>query len=54
MLEESVIVKELSAFFVKVAKPGGGVAPVDIKIPVTVEVFGPKHAARFSVVNYVI
>jgi hypothetical protein len=41
----------LSKFFVRVAKPTGGeVAPVDVKAPITVEVLGPEHAARFKFV----
>jgi hypothetical protein len=49
LFEEIVIVKVLSKFFVRVANPsGGGVAPVDVKVPITVEALGPKHAARFK------
>jgi hypothetical protein len=55
LLEESVILKVLSKFFVRVANPTGGeVAPVEVKVPITVEVLGPEHAARFKFVVSVI
>jgi hypothetical protein len=52
--EKSAIEKELSGFFVNVAKPTGGVVPpLDVKVAITVEVFAPKQAERWSVVDSV-
>jgi hypothetical protein len=45
------IVNELSGFLIQVDNPaGGGVAPVEIKVPVTVAAWSPTHAGRLSVI----
>ncbi len=52
-LDESIILKELSGFFYIVAKPTGGVGPVDVNVAKVV--FGQKlgdriQTGRFNVV----